>query len=123
MIVYREKIIKSLLETKRVLKNRGMIAFIQPSQHSCLPVSQKIDQIFKRWEFGFQENFSIYEFAQLLRIAGFQDIDFIVIQAPNDFPLKIKVGDRLLKSFYTLTGQYQKAQFAGALFCMVGKKI
>jgi hypothetical protein len=43
-------------------------------------------------EFGYQENFAINEFAQLMTIAGFKDIDFVILQAPEDFPLRIKVG-------------------------------
>lgn len=120
-IVDREKIISSFIEARRVLKDEGMIAFIQPSKHSLLSLSQKIDQLFGKWEFGFQENFSINEFAQLLKIAGFKDVDFTIIQAPNDFPLRIRIGDRMLKSYYTITGQYQKAQLIGALFCMTAK--
>lgn len=83
------------------MKNGGLIAFIQPSKHSTLPLSQKIDELTKQWEFGYQENFAISEFTQLLRIAGFSDIHFAVLQAPEDFPKRIKIGDRLLKSFYT----------------------
>lgn len=120
-IVDRVRIVESFRELKRVLENKGMVAFIQPSKHSVLPLSQKIDEITGRWEFGYQENFAINEFAQLMTIAGFKDIDFIILQAPEDFPLRIKVGDRMLKSFYTLTGQYQKAQLVGALFCIIGR--
>ena len=121
-IVDREKIVDSLKEAKRVLKKDGRIAFIQPSKHSTLPISQKINELTKKWEFGYQENFSISEFAQLLRIAGFVDIHFAILQAPDDFPRRIRVGDRLLKSFYTLTGQYKKSELTGALFCMIVKK-
>jgi len=121
-IVDRERIVESFKEARRVLKKDGLIAFIQPSRHSILPLSQKIDEFTKKWEFGYQENFSINEFAQLLRIAGFVDIHFTVLQAPDDFPRRIRVGDRLLKSFYTLTGQYKKAELTGALFCMIAKK-
>lgn len=46
----------------------------------------------------------------------------LILQAPDDFPARIKVGDRILKSFYTLTGQYRKAEMTGALFAVVAKK-
>lgn len=107
---------------KKSNENGGKIAFIQPSKYSTLPLSQKIDKILGRWEFGFQENFSVFDFAQLVRIAGFRNVNYCILQAPNDFPIRIRVGDRLIKSFYTLTGQYRKAELIGALFCLTAEK-
>lgn len=120
--VDRELIIKSLLELKRILRQDGKVGFIQPSKYSTLPLSQKMDQLLGNWCFRFQENFSINDFSQLLAIAGFRNIRYCILQAPDDFPLRIRVGDRILKSFYTLTGQYRKAELVGALFCMVAEK-
>lgn len=121
-VVDRELIIKSLLEIKRILKQDGKVGFIQPSKYSILPLSQKIDQILGNWQFGFQENFSVNDFSQLLVIAGFRNIKYCIIQAPDDFPLRIRIGDRILKSFYILTGKYRKAELVGALFCLTAEK-
>lgn len=121
-VVNRELIISSFKELYRTLKPDGMIGFIQPSKHSVLKLSQKIDQFLGRWEFGFQENFAISEFCQLVAIAGFKDIRYLIIQAPRDFPKKVIIGDKLTKIFYNLTGQYRKAELTGALFCLTAKK-
>ena len=121
-IVNRELVIESFRELHRILKTNGIVGFIQPSKHSVLRFSQKFDQILGRWEFGFQENFSINEFCQLISIAGFRDIHYLIIQSPKDFPKRIKVGDKLLKVYYNLTGQFRKAELTGALFCLVAKK-
>lgn len=61
-IANQELVIESFREIHRVLKINGMVGFIQPSKHSVLRFSQKLDQILGRWEFGFQENFSINKF-------------------------------------------------------------
>jgi hypothetical protein len=71
---------------------------------------------------GFQEDFGLNDFCQLVSLGGFSDIRFSILQAPADFPARIKVGDRMLKSFYTLTGQYRKAEMTGALFTVVASK-
>lgn len=122
-IVDRQAIIESLLEIKRVLKSKGKIGLIQPSKHSVLPWSKSIDMVNRRWKMGFQEDFALDEFCQLIAIAGFADIKFAILQAPSDFPLRIRIGDRLLKSFYTFTGQHKKAELTGALFAVVGTKL
>lgn len=122
-IVDRETIIDSFKELKRVLKPQGKVGFIQPSLHSTLPQSKKIDMMLHRWKMGFQEDFALNDFCQLLAIAGFSEIKFAIIQAPSDFPLRIRIGDQLLKTFYTLTKQYKKAELTGALFAIVGTKL
>lgn len=122
-IVDRETIIKSFKELKRILKPQGKVGFIQPSLHSVLPQSKKIDIMLHRWKMDFQEDFALNDFCQLLAIAGFSEIKYVILQAPSDFPLRIKIGDKLLKSFYALTGQNKKAELTGALFAVVGTKL
>ncbi len=121
-VVNRELIISSFRELYRTLKPNGMVGFIQPSKHSVVKLSQRIDEFLGKWEFGFQENFAISEFCQLVAIAGFKDIHYLIIQAPKDFPKRVIIGDKLTKIFYNLTGQYRKAELTGALFCLTAKK-
>lgn len=122
-IVDRVAIIESFKELKRVLKPQGKVGFIQPSKHSTLPLSKKIDMILRQWKMDFQEDFALNDFCQLLSIAGFSEIKFAILQAPSDFPLRIRVGDQLLKTLYTFTGQYKKAELTGALFAVVATKL
>ncbi len=121
-VVDRELVIESLKEVRIILDDRGKVAFIQPSKHSVLPLSQKIDELIGKWKFGFQENFSVSDFCQIVSISGFRNIKYSILQAPDDFPLRIILGDRLPKTFYTLTGQHRKAELTGALFCLVAEK-
>lgn len=58
----------------------------------------------------------------LFSISGFRDIHYLIIQAPDDFPKRTRVGDKLLKLYYNLTSQFLKADLTGALFCLVAKK-
>lgn len=121
-VVDRKAIVDSFLELNRVLKSDGKVGFIQPSIHSALGISNSLDNLRGSWLMGFQEDFSISEFCQLMSIAGFNDIQYCVLQAPEDFNLPVKIGDRLLKTYYSATGQYKKAELTGALFSVVGTK-
>lgn len=121
-VVDRLRVVESFQELKRVLKSGGKVGFIQPSKHSVLPLSKTIDQIFGRWAMGFQEDFGLNDFCQLVTLGGFSDIHFSVVQAPDDFPARIKYGDRILKSLYTMFGQYRKTELTGALFAIVATK-
>jgi SAM-dependent methyltransferase len=121
-IVDRQAVVESFQELRRVLKPGGKVGFIQPSLHSILPLSRRIDELTGNWDMGFQEDFGLNDFCQLVSLGGFSNISFSVLQAPTDFPIRIKLGDRLLKSFYTITGQYRKAEMTGALFTVVATK-
>lgn len=120
--VDRKGIVASFQELHRVVRPGGKVGFIQPSKHSILPVSMGLDKLRGKWSMGFQENFAISDFCQLLEIAGFKDINFLIMQAPDDFPSIIKIGDKILKFYLNLTGQKLKADLTGALFAVVATK-
>lgn len=121
-VVDRCRVVESFQELHRVLKIGGKAGFIQPSRHSILPFSKKIDETLRKWNMGFQEDFGLNDFCQLVNLGGFSDICFSVLQAPDDFPKRIRYGDRILKSVYTVTGQYRKMELTGALFTVVATK-
>ncbi len=120
--VDRVAIVDSFRELHRVLKPHGQVGFIQPSKHSFQPLSKRLDQLQNKWNMGYQEDFAISEFGQLLQIAGFHNIRYNALQAPPDFPLELRVADRLLKTWNTATGDYRRAELVGALFTMVADK-
>ncbi len=120
-VVDREGVIASFREIHRVLKPKGKVGFIQPSRHSVGNWQKRYSQFRGKWDMGFQEDFSLTEFCQLMKIAGFDNIKYCVLQAPDDFPKAIQTGDRILKAYHNLRGDHRKAELTGAMFAVVGE--
>ena len=112
-------IVHALIEMRRVLRPGGKAAFIQPSRHSVAPLQKRLWQMVGQWDMGFQQDFGINPFLQLVELAGFRERKIAVMQAPDDFPLVVRWGDQALMTYYEATGQDRKADFTGALFAVV----
>ncbi len=121
-IVDRPLIVHSFLEILRVLEHGSKAAFIQPSYRSMGRIEHRLRDVIGLWDMGFQEDFLLEDFTQLMEIAGFTNIDYRIIQAPRDLPKYIRVADNIFRQFLEYLGRYDMANGIGMFFIVVGEK-
>ncbi|PIZ86135.1 hypothetical protein COX94_01015 [Candidatus Nomurabacteria bacterium CG_4_10_14_0_2_um_filter_33_9] len=121
--VDRPLIVKSFMETMRVMKKGGLAAFIQPSYRSFGMVEHRIRDAVGKWDMGFQEDFLVEDFIQLMELGGFENINFAVIPASGDLPKIINLVDGVAKNLVALCGQHLLAENIGMFFVAIGQKL
>ncbi len=121
-IVDTANVLASFKELLRVLKPGGKAGFIQPHAISTQGFQKRVSQLLGRWNMGFQHDYHVVEFCRLLEAVGFVDIQYLIMQAPQDFPRVVRIGDTVLRKAYTMRGNTSKAEMCGALFAVVATK-
>lgn len=122
-IVDRPLIVNSFKEIFRVLKPGMKAAFIQPSYKSFGRIEHNFRSKLGLWDMGFQEDFVLEDFIQLMEIAGFSNIYSQVIQAPRDLPPIIRYADNFAQHLLRFLGQRALASEVGMFFVTVGEKV
>lgn len=121
--VDRPLIVKSFQETTRVLKKGGIAAFIQPSNLSFGMIEHKVRDYMRTWDMGFQEDFFIEDFSQLMELGGFENIKYSVIPASGDLPKIINIMDSVAINLAKLLGLTKIVDNIGMFFVVTGSKL
>lgn len=120
--VDRRLIVESFREAHRVLKCGGMAAFIQPSYRSFGRVEHRIRDCIGTWNMGFQEDFYVEDFTQLMELGGFERVDYTTIQASGDLPKVIQIADAFARASLSFIGNKLLSDNIGMFFVAVGRK-
>jgi len=93
VIEHFEEYCLALAESRRVLKPEGTLILIQPHLCSFGVLQKYFLQVFKKWKFGKQKDFSFWYYRSILKKTGFKNVKFFT---------KIPYKDMFITRFFDL---------------------
>ncbi|PIR99031.1 hypothetical protein COT87_01625 [Candidatus Collierbacteria bacterium CG10_big_fil_rev_8_21_14_0_10_44_9] len=99
-----------------------MAAYIQPSHRSFGMIEHRIRDGMGKWDMGFQEDFLVEDFIQLMELGGYENINYTVIPTSGDLPKIINAVDGMAKNLARFCNQHKLADNIGMFFVVIGQK-
>jgi len=105
VIEHLEEYLLAINEARRVLKTNGILVLIQPHLLSFGNIQKKYLQLIRRWNFGFQRDFSFLYYKKIIMASGFNEIKIYTKRPYVDMKI-CRFFDTIIMKIYKYWGHY-----------------